>query len=80
VKSVGLDVSGIVCHVGNPGDRDNLLNFATQTYGGLDILVSNAAVNPFFGNILDCSEEAWDKIFDINVKTAFLLFRGIRIC
>lgn len=30
--------------------------------GGIDILVSNAAVNPFFGNILDSTEEVWDKV------------------
>lgn len=30
--------------------------------GGVDILVSNAAVNPFFGNILDSTEEVWDKV------------------
>uniref|UniRef100_A0A3P9NBK3 Dehydrogenase/reductase (SDR family) member 4 n=1 Tax=Poecilia reticulata TaxID=8081 RepID=A0A3P9NBK3_POERE len=29
--------------------------------GGIDILVSNAAVNPFFGNILDSTEDVWDK-------------------
>jgi len=36
--------------------------------GGIDILVSNAAVNPFFGNILDSTEEVWDKVRDIFVN------------
>jgi len=75
LKALDLDVTGTVCHVGNAADRSKLINLTTETYGGLDILISNAAVNPFFGNILDCPEDAWDKIFDINVKTAFLLFR-----
>lgn len=70
-----IHVTGTVCHVGKSEDRENLLKLAKDTYGGLDILVSNAAVNPFFGPILDCPEDTWDKIFDINVKTAFLLFR-----
>lgn len=30
--------------------------------GGVDILVSNAAVNPFFGNLMDTTEEVWDKV------------------
>lgn len=30
--------------------------------GGIDILVSNAAVNPFFGNILDSTDEVWTKV------------------
>lgn len=30
--------------------------------GGIDILVSNAAVNPFFGNILESTDEVWTKV------------------
>lgn len=49
--------------------------------GAIDILVSNAAVNPFFGNIMDSTEEVWDKvrtkieptpiIYDVRHKFAF---------
>lgn len=46
---------------------------AVDKYGGIDILVSNAAVNPAVGPVLDTSEAAWDKIFDINVKCSYLL-------
>lgn len=35
---------------------------AVKLHGGIDILVSNAAVNPFFGNLLDVTEEVWDKV------------------
>jgi len=75
LQTAGLSVSGTVCHVGKKEDRTNLFQETVDKYGGLDILVSNAAVNPYFGPTLDCPEEAWDKIFDINVKTAFLLFK-----
>lgn len=34
--------------------------------GGVDILVSNAAVNPFFGNIMDSTEDVWDKVHGTN--------------
>lgn len=44
-------------------------------FGGLDILVSNAAVNPVFGPVFDGTEEVWDKIFDVNVKSTFLLMK-----
>ncbi|XP_033754780.1 dehydrogenase/reductase SDR family member 4-like [Pecten maximus] len=77
LKSQNLDVVGVVCHVGKPEDRDRLVTTAIEKYGGIDIFVSNAAVNPFFGPILDCPESAWDKIFDINVKTTFLLCKAI---
>jgi dehydrogenase/reductase SDR family protein 4 len=39
-------------------------------YGRLDILVSNAAVNPTAGPLLEVPLEAVDKILDINVKAA----------
>ena len=75
LQAAGLSVSGTVCHVGKQEDRSNLFQQTVDRYGGLDILVSNAAVNPYFGSMLDCPEDAWDKIFEINVKIAFLLFK-----
>ncbi|XP_075067379.1 dehydrogenase/reductase SDR family member 4-like isoform X1 [Mixophyes fleayi] len=75
LKGEGLDVDGTVCHVGKSEDRERLVNTAVQKFGGVDILVSNAAVNPFAGNILDSTEDVWDKILDINVKAAFLLVK-----
>ena len=50
LRSEGWTVDGVVCHVGKREDRDNLLKSTVNTFGGLDILVSNAAVNPYFGN------------------------------
>lgn len=46
-----------------------------QECGALDILVSNAAVNPFAGALLDTPDDAIDKILDINVKSALILAR-----
>ncbi|XP_014210765.1 dehydrogenase/reductase SDR family member 4 [Copidosoma floridanum] len=71
----GLEVSGIVCHVGKAEDRQKLLNEAVVRYGGLDILVPNAAANPEAGPVIECSESVWDKIFDINVKSTFLFIK-----
>ncbi|KAG8176364.1 hypothetical protein JTE90_020762 [Oedothorax gibbosus] len=73
IKSLTDNVAGIPCHVGKSEDRQLLLDFAVAKFGGIDILVSNAAVNPVMCQILDTPEEAWDKIFDTNVKAAFLL-------
>ncbi|XP_066458085.1 dehydrogenase/reductase SDR family member 4-like [Eleutherodactylus coqui] len=75
LKMEGLDVEGTVCHVGKNEDRVKLVNIAVQKFGGVDILVSNAAVNPFVGNILDSTEEVWEKILDVNIKATFLLVK-----
>ncbi|XP_076280719.1 dehydrogenase/reductase 4 [Lasioglossum baleicum] len=75
LKSEGLQVSGIICHVGKKEDRKNLFDKTKEEFGGLDILVSNAAVNPVFATLFDTPEGAWDKIFEINVKCSFLLMQ-----
>nr|XP_033781575.1 dehydrogenase/reductase SDR family member 4-like isoform X2 [Geotrypetes seraphini]XP_033781576.1 dehydrogenase/reductase SDR family member 4-like isoform X2 [Geotrypetes seraphini]XP_033781577.1 dehydrogenase/reductase SDR family member 4-like isoform X2 [Geotrypetes seraphini]XP_033781578.1 dehydrogenase/reductase SDR family member 4-like isoform X2 [Geotrypetes seraphini] len=77
LRAENLNVKGTVCHVGKEKDREGLVVKAVEEYGGIDILVSNAAVNPFFGNILDSTEEVWDKILDVNVKATFLLVKKV---
>jgi len=73
LRSEKVEVEGMVCHVGKAGDRESLIGTALQKFGRIDILVNNAGMNPHFGSLLDVSESAWDKIFDVNVKAGFLL-------
>lgn len=73
----GLDVIGAPCHVGKAEDRANLIKLVVEKLGGIDILVSNAGMNPVMAPVLDTPESAWDKIFDINVKSAFLLTKEV---
>ncbi|XP_078501029.1 dehydrogenase/reductase SDR family member 4-like [Lissotriton helveticus] len=75
LKAENLSVMGVVCHVGKEEDRQRLVEMAVERFGGIDLLVSNAAVNPFAGNILDSTDEQWEKILDINVKATFLLVK-----
>lgn len=75
LKSENLSVSGMVCHVGNEEHRKALFKKAVSDFGGVDILVSNAAVNPYFGTLVSTPEPAFDKIMDINVKAAYLLVK-----
>jgi len=49
-------VKGTVCHVGNREDRTKLIQKTVQDFGGLDILVSNAAINPHMGLALEVLE------------------------
>ncbi|MEJ2209675.1 MAG: SDR family oxidoreductase, partial [Anaerolineae bacterium] len=49
---------------------------AAEAYGGLDIVVNNAATNPHFGPLLSADEGQWDKILDTNAKAAFRLCRA----
>ncbi|XP_025863350.1 dehydrogenase/reductase SDR family member 4 isoform X1 [Vulpes vulpes] len=77
LQGEGLSVTGTVCHVGKAEDRERLVATAVNLHGGIDILISNAAVNPFFGNLMDVTEEMWDKILDINVKATALITKAV---
>lgn len=66
LKQKGLtNVIGVKCHVSVAEDRQALYKATLDKFKKIDILVSNAAVNPVVGSVLDCPEEAWDKIFDV---------------
>ncbi|XP_069341724.1 dehydrogenase/reductase SDR family member 4 isoform X3 [Eulemur rufifrons] len=77
LQEEGLSVTGTVCHVGKAEDRERLVATAVKLHGGIDILVSNAAVNPSFGSLMDTTEEVWDKILDINVKATALMTKAV---
>ncbi len=60
----------------NIGHKDQLQSLVDQTtakWGGIDILVCNAAVNPYFGPSLNCPDEAFDRIMGSNVRSNFWL-------
>ena len=75
LKNENLDVHGLVCHVAKEADRKRLIDETIQKYGGLDILVSNAAANPHMGPMFDIDEGSWDKIFETNVKASFFMIK-----
>uniref|UniRef100_A0A8C5KA75 Dehydrogenase/reductase SDR family member 4 n=1 Tax=Jaculus jaculus TaxID=51337 RepID=A0A8C5KA75_JACJA len=77
LKGEGLSVTGTVCHVGKAEDRERLVTMAVNLHGGIDFLVSNAAANPFFGNLMDVIEEVWDKVLNINVKATAMLTKAV---
>lgn len=73
LKEDGLDATGIACHVGDEDQINSLVEKTVEQYGGVDILVNNAATNPVFGPIAETDAQVFDKIMDINVKAPFAL-------
>jgi len=74
LKEKGYErVLGVQCNVNKEQDRLALVRETMERFGGIDLFVSNAAVNPAMGGVLDCAEAVWDKIFDVNLKSALLL-------
>ncbi|MFT5764403.1 MAG: dehydrogenase/reductase SDR family protein 4, partial [Saprospiraceae bacterium] len=61
LKAGGLDVTGIACHVGDDQQLANLVDKTVELYGGVDILINNAATNPVFGPIAESDARVFDK-------------------
>jgi dehydrogenase/reductase SDR family protein 4 len=72
-KADGLEATGIAANMSSIEDIHGLVDKTVETYGGLDIIINNAAVNPVFGPIQNTDERAFDKIIDVNLKGPFEL-------
>ncbi len=64
------------CHTGDLNAIETLFNMIEKTYGRLDILVNNAATNPYFGEMAGVDESAWNKTFDVNLKGPFFMIKA----
>ena len=66
------------CHAGHLEEIDELFKYVSDTFGRLDMLVNNAATNPYFGPATGLSPKAFDKTVDINLKGPyFMLCRAV---
>jgi NAD(P)-dependent dehydrogenase (short-subunit alcohol dehydrogenase family) len=61
------------CNISHRPELQALVDAAIGKWGRIDILVCNAAVNPYYGPSLDISDEAFDKIMSSNVRSNFWL-------
>ena len=61
----------IAAHSGKKNEIDALFDRVEKDCGRLDVLVNNAATNPFFGTVVDAEEWAFDKTMEVNVKGYF---------
>jgi len=69
----GGDAARVTAVPGNAGDaaaRAEAVDATVATFGGLAVLVNNAAVNPQYGPLVDADLDAVRKIFDVNVVAA----------
>ncbi len=72
-RADGLEAIGIAANMGNIEQAHALVDKTVAAYGGLDIIINNAAANPVFGPIQQTEERAFDKIIDVNLKGPFEL-------
>ena len=63
----------IAAHAGKAEDLQRLVDEVMTKFSRIDILVNNAATNPYFGPVLGAEISAWDKTFEVNLRGIFLL-------
>ncbi len=67
----------VACHVGRAGDIARLVEQTHSAFGRVDILVNNAGTNVAWGPALEIDEERFDKMIDINLKSAFRMIQAV---
>lgn len=77
VQVGGGEALAVAAHTGDGDAVLQLVQRAVDAYGGVDILVNNAATNPHFGPILSADDGQWDKILDVNVKGYFRMVKAV---
>ncbi|REL26941.1 SDR family oxidoreductase [Thalassotalea euphylliae] len=73
ITCAGGSAQAIPCHIGDMDQIDQLFGAITEQHGKLDILVNNAAANPYFGHILETDLGAYQKTVDVNIRGYFFM-------
>ena len=73
IVAAGGKARALACHVGDTDSIDALLAKLKQDVDKVDVLVNNAATNPFFGHLLDTPLDAFDKTMGVNIRGYFYI-------
>ncbi len=73
IRDDGGDATAMACHIGDLEQMSQLFDKIETSVGQLDILVNNAATNPYFGHILDTDLTAYQKTVDVNIRGYFFM-------
>lgn len=77
IEAEGGRALAVACHTGVSAQIEALVARAVDHFGKVDVLVNNAATNPYFGPMMNVEEAAWDKTFEVNVKGYFHATRAV---
>jgi len=71
ITAAGGDAVAMACHIGDMEALAKLFGEIESRYGRLDVLVNNAATNPYYGHVLDTDLGAYQKTVDVNIRGYF---------
>ena len=69
----GGKANAFACHVGEMDQIEAIFTHIKDSFGRIDILVNNAAANPYYGHILDTDVAAFEKTVDVNIRGYFFM-------
>jgi NAD(P)-dependent dehydrogenase (short-subunit alcohol dehydrogenase family) len=73
IRDRGGEAAVIPCHIARKAELQALVDQTAALWGGIDVLVCNAAVNPYFGPAAGIPDDAYDRIMGANVRSNFWL-------
>ena len=73
ITAEGGSAEAFACHIGDMEQIDACFAHIEEKHGKLDILVNNAAANPYFGHILNTDLAAFEKTVDVNIRGYFFM-------
>ncbi len=73
IRAAGGEATPVVAHMGDAAAVAALVQQTGEIYGGVDIVVNNAATNPHFGPLLTSEESMWDKTLEVNLRGYYRL-------
>jgi NAD(P)-dependent dehydrogenase (short-subunit alcohol dehydrogenase family) len=71
INDGGGQATPIACNIGDMAALEALFSRVENEFGRLDVLVNNAATNPYYGHILDTDLGAYQKTVDVNIRGYF---------
>ena len=69
IVATGGTATAIPCNISDKSQLAALVDGTVTAYGGIDIVVCNAAVNPYFGPLANITDDQYDKIMNSNVRS-----------
>lgn len=67
IRTAGGEAVAIPANIGDKGQLENLVNETRRHWGRIDVLVCNAASNPYYGPMAQMPDDAFNKILQNNV-------------
>jgi NAD(P)-dependent dehydrogenase (short-subunit alcohol dehydrogenase family) len=75
-REIGANCLPVQSDAGSPEDITRLIETGAKHFGGIQVLVNNAALL-FAGTADSHTEEEWEQIFNVNVRGAWRLSRAV---